>query len=163
MNVRKMLALSRAVGRNDIEKVQSLCNAALAANRHDLMALMMLADTHWRTQNPQGALTAALKALEVEPSEFYALRIVAGVYAERGEHDSAYPYARRLMGADTPYFPPTKTISRFLAPFAWLPRIRQLRERVGRDGTETRSSHTEWLQWASGYVAWYESRSQSAP
>jgi len=38
MKLRKMFALSRAVGRNEIEKVESLCSEALAADQRDLMA-----------------------------------------------------------------------------------------------------------------------------
>jgi len=163
MNLWKMFALSRAVGRNEMEKVKTICTEALAVNQRDLMALMVLADTYWRNQRREDALAIALKTLEVEPNEFYALRIVAGVYAERGEYDPAYSYAKRLLGADTPHFPPTKTVSRMLAPLAWLPAIRRLKERVGHDEQETKSSYSEWLQWANGYVRWYESRLQSAP
>ena len=87
MKLRKMLALSRAVGRNEVKKVEALCSEALAADPGDLMALMALADAYWRNQRREDALTLALQALEVQPNEFYALRIVAGVYAERGEHE----------------------------------------------------------------------------
>src|SRR5712691_6502794 len=99
MKLRKMLALSRAVGRNEMENVETLCSEALATDQRDLMALMALADAYWRNQRREDALTVALQALEVEPNEFYALRIVAGVYAERGEHEPAYRYARRLLDA----------------------------------------------------------------
>jgi tetratricopeptide (TPR) repeat protein len=163
MKLRKMLALSRAVGRNEIGTVEALCSEALATDQRDLLALMALADAYWRNQRPEDALTVALQALEVEPNEFYALRIVAGVYAERGEHEPAYRYARRLLDADTTHVTPAKTVSRILAAFAWLPVARRLKELVGRDERETESSYSEWLQWANGYVRWYESRPQPAP
>ena len=103
-------------------------------------------------------------ALEVEPDEIYALRIVAGVYAERGEHEPAYRYARRLLDADRPpHLTPAKTVSRVLAALAWLPAVRRLKELIGRDERKTESSYSEWLQWANGYVRWYESRSLPAP
>jgi len=143
--------------------VETLCDEALATDQRDLMALMALADTYWRNQRREDALTVALQALEVEPDEFYALRIVAGVYAERGEHEPAYRYARRLLDADTPHLTPARTVSRILAALAWLPVVRRLKELVGRDERETESSYSEWLQWANGYVRWYESRSQPAP
>jgi len=44
MKLGKMLALSRAVGRNEVKKVEALCSEALAADPGDLMALMALAD-----------------------------------------------------------------------------------------------------------------------
>ena len=163
MKLRKMLALSRAVGRNDIGSVETLCDEALAADQRDLMALMALADAYWRNQRREDALTVALQALEIEPDEFYALRIVAGVYAERGEHEPAYRYARRLLDADRPHFTPARTVSRILAALAWLPVVRRLKELVRRDERETESPYSEWLHWANGYVRWYESRSQPAP
>lgn len=163
MKLRKMFALSRAVGRNEIENVETLCSEALAANQRDLTALMALADAYWRNQRREDALAVALQALEVERDEFYALRIVAGVYAERGEHEPAYRYARRLLDADKPHFTRARAVSRILAAFAWLPVVRRLKELVSRDERETESSHAEWLQWANGYVRWYESHARPAP
>ncbi|TMH57971.1 MAG: hypothetical protein E6H62_02055 [Betaproteobacteria bacterium] len=164
MKLRKMLALSRALGRNEIGKVEALCSEALATDQEDLMALMALADAYWRNLRREDALAVALQALEVEPDEIYALRIVAGVYAERGEHEPAYRYARRLLDADRPpHLTPARTVSRVLAALAWLPVVRRLKELVGRDERKTESSYSEWLQWANGYVRWYESRSLPAP
>ncbi|TMH41909.1 MAG: hypothetical protein E6H49_04780 [Betaproteobacteria bacterium] len=163
MKLRKMFALSRAVARNEIEKVEALCSEALAADQRDLMALMALADAYWRNQRREDALTVALQALEIESDEFYALRIVAGVYAERGEHEPAYRYARRLLDADRPHLTPARTVSRILAALAWLPAVRRLKELVGREEREIESSYSEWMQWANGYVRWYESRNQPAP
>jgi len=156
MKLRKMFALSRAVGRNEIENVETLCSEALAADQRDLMALMMLAEAYWRNQRREDALTVALQALEVEPDQFYALRIVAGVYAERGEHEPAYRYARRLLDASKPLG--VGSVSRILAAFAWLPVVRRLKELVRHDERETESSYSEGLHWANGYVRWYESR-----
>lgn len=156
MKLRKMFALSRAVGRNEIGKVETLCSEALATDQRDLMALMVLADTYWRNQRREDALTLALQALEVQPNEFYALRIVAGVHAERGEHEPAYRYARRLLDASKPLG--VRSVSRILTALAWLPVVRRLKELVDRDERETESSYAEWLHWANGYVRWYESR-----
>src|SRR6266853_6571262 len=161
MKLRKMFALSRAVGRNEVKKVEALCSEALAADERDLMALMALADAYWRNQRREDALALALQALEVEPEQFYALRIVAGVYAERGEHEPAYRYARRLLDASKP--PGVRNVSRILAALAWLPVVRRLKELVDHDERETKSSYAEWLQWANGYVRWYETRYQPAP
>jgi tetratricopeptide (TPR) repeat protein len=160
MKLRKMFALSRAVGRNEIRKVETLCDEALAADERDLMALMALADAYWRNQRREDALTLALQALEVEPEQFYALRIVAGVYAERGEHEPAYRYARRLLDASKPLG--VRSVSRILAALAWLPVVRRLKELVDHDERETESSYSEWLHWANGYVRWYETRYQPA-
>jgi tetratricopeptide (TPR) repeat protein len=160
MKLRKMFALGRAVGRNEIRKVESLCDEALAADERDLMALMALADAYWRNQRREDALTLALRALEVEPDHSYALRIAAGVYAERGEHEPAYRYARRLLDARKPLG--VRSVSRILAALTWLPVVRRLKELVDRDERETESSYSEWLHWANGYVRWYETRYQPA-
>ena len=161
MKLRKMFALSRAVGRNEIGKVETLCSEALAADGRDLMALMVLAEAYWRNQRREDALMVALQALEVEPDQFYALRIVAGVYAERGEHEPAYRYARRLLDASKPLG--IRSVSRVLAALAWLPVVRRLKELVRHDERESESSYSKGLQWANEYVRWYESRSQPAP
>src|SRR5688572_16530289 len=106
--MRKMMSLGLAVGRNDITRIEALCAEALRVDERDGMALMVLADTYWRNRQPEKALPPALKALEVDPSDFYGLRIVAGIYADRGEHALAHSFAKRLLAADPPAPSPTK-------------------------------------------------------
>ena len=124
---------------------------------------MTLADTYWRNERPENALTHALIALEVNQNEFYALRIVADIYATRGERELAYRYAKRLLNVNPLTFPPTKAVSRILTPFAWLAKVRRLNERVTRDELEMKTSYSEWVQWASDYVSWYEASLPTAP
>src|SRR2546427_11401017 len=119
MKLRKMFALSRAVGRNEIENVETLCSEALATDQRDLMALMALADAYWRNQRREDALTVALQALEVEPDEFYALRIVAGVLAEGGGHGPLYRFSQRLLDAKESRFIRVKSVSRVLVALYW--------------------------------------------
>lgn len=163
MKLLAMMALGRAVGRNDVEQIEVICSQALAADQRDPMALMVLADTYWRNKQFEKAMPPALQALELDPKDFYAIRIVAGVHAERGEHEFAYHHAKCLLTADPPTFPPTKETSRLLAPLSWLPSVRRLRARVARDERENETSYVEWMQWAKGYVSWYESSAPSAP
>lgn len=163
MKMRKMMSLGLAVGRNDIARIEALCTEALRADERDGMALMVLADTYWRNLQPEKALPPALKALEVDPTDFYALRIAAGVYADRGDHALAHDFAKRLLTADPPVLPPTKAVSSILSPFTWLGKVRRLRARVERDEVQSKTSYTDWVQWAKEYVAWYENGTQSAP
>jgi tetratricopeptide (TPR) repeat protein len=163
VKMRKMMALGLAVGRNDIPRIEALCTEALRVDESDGMALMVLADTYWRNRQPEKALSPALKALEIEPSDFYALRIVAGIYAARGKHALAHIFAKRLVTADPPMPPPTKTVSRILRPFTWLAKARRLKERVELDEVESKTSYTDWVQWAKEYVTWYENSPHSAP
>src|SRR5262245_19491529 len=158
-----LMSLGLAAGRNDIARIEALCAEALRANERDGMALMVLADTYWRNGQPEKALPPALKALEVDPADFYALRIAAGVHAERGEHAIAHAFAKRLLTANPPVLPPTKTVSRILSPFTWLGQVRRFKERVERDEVQTKTSYADWVQWAKEYVAWYENGTQSAP
>jgi tetratricopeptide (TPR) repeat protein len=163
VKMRRMMSLGLAVGRNDIPRIEALCTEALRADETDGMALMVLADTYWRNLQPEKALPPALKALEVDPADFYALRIVAGIYADRGEHRLAHGFAKRLLSANPPILPPTRAVSRILSPFTWLGKARRLKERVECDEVQGKTSYTDWVQWAKEYVAWYENGTQSAP
>ena len=163
MKMRTLMSLGLAAGRNDIARIEALCGEALRANERDGMALMVLADTYWRNGQLDKALPSALKALEVDPADFYALRIAAGIYAERGEHALAHGFAKRLLTADPPVLPPSRTVSRILSPFAWLGRIRRFKERVERDEVQTKTSHADWIRWAKEYVFWYENGTRSSP
>ena len=157
MKMRALMSLGLASGRNDIARIEALCAEALRENERDGMALMVLADTYWRNGLPDKALPPALKALEVDPADFYALRIAAGIYAERGDHAIAHGFARRLLNADPPILPPARAISLILGPFTWLGRVRRFKERVEQDEVETKTSYADWVQWAKEYVTWYES------
>jgi tetratricopeptide (TPR) repeat protein len=163
VKIRKMMSLGLAIGRNDIKRIEQLCTEALRVDEGDGMALMVLADTYWRNQQPQDALPPALRALEIDSNDFHALRIVAGIYAERGEHARAHTYAKRLVAAEPPVFPPAREVSRILRPFTWLGKVRRLKARVERDEVESRTSYTDWVEWAKEYVAWYENGMHSAP
>lgn len=60
-------------------------------------------------------------------------------------------------------FSPAETVSRILAPFTWIAKVRRLNESARKDEAESKTSYAEWAQWAKGYVSWYEARSRSAP
>ena len=154
MKIHRMMQLARSVGRNEIDRVESLCKEALEVDPHDLFALGVLADTHWRNGQHELALSFALRTLEITPNDFNALRIAAHVYSERSEDETAYQYAKRLCVADTPALPLHKEVFSLLKPFAWIPRIRRLRQKAIVEQT----SCTDWMQWAQDYVAWYESQ-----
>ena len=154
-----MMALARAVGRNELNRIESICGETLRRNPRDFFALMMPADAYWRGEQPDRALSYALRALDVEPESFNALCIVADVYAQRGEHERAYLYAKLIITADPPRLPPTKLLSDLLKPFGWLPRIRRIRQRVGRED----DSNLKWLAWARDYVSWYEAQRHQDP
>jgi tetratricopeptide (TPR) repeat protein len=161
--MRKLVLLGLAAGRNDIAQIEALCAEALRANERDGMALMALADAYWRDGQPEKALAPALKALEVDPADFYALRIAAGTYAERGDHAIAHGFAKRLLTADPPTLLPTRPILRILRPFTWLGKLRRFKERVEREEVQAKTSYTDWVRWAKEYVAWYENGTPSAP
>lgn len=109
-----MLALGPAVGRNDVSRIEAICAEALESDPRDFMGLMVLADTLWRNKQPDRALSLGLKALELDPNDVHALRIVAGIYAERGAHEAAYPFAKRLANANPLTLSPARSTSRIL-------------------------------------------------
>ena len=158
MKIHKMMQLGRSVGHNEIDRVESLCKEALEVDPLDLFALGVLADTHWRNGHYELALFFALRVLEITPNDFNALRIAAYVYRERSEDETAYQYAKRLCATDTPALPPYKEVFSLLKPFAWIPRIRRLRQKAIDDQIVEQTSCTDWIQWAQDYVAWYESQ-----
>lgn len=135
-----MLALSSAVGRNDLARIEALCAELLRADGHNTMARAVLADAYWRNERPDEALAHALELLERLPGDFHALRIAAGICARRGEHARAYDFARRLLAAEAPGLAPAKAVSRALR--------------------HSLTSQADWLRWARDYMAWYESASQ---
>ena len=158
MRIREMMKLGNAVGKGELGCIEAACCDALKRDPRDFIALMVLADTYWREEMNDDALRLATQASEIEPKHAHALRIVADVYAKRGEHDLAYPYAKLFLTADPPIQPPAVLISGFLKPFTWIPRLRRLRANVGREDT----SYLDWRTWAISYVSWYESRPRSA-
>lgn len=162
MKIHKMMQLGRSVGRNEIDRVVSLCKEALEIDSRDLFALGVLADSYWRNGQHELALSFALRVLEITPNNFHALRVAVHVYRERNEDETAYQYAKRLCAADTPALPPYKEVFSLLKPFAWLPRIRRLRQKAIDDQIVEQTSCTDWVKWAQDYVMWYESQSITA-
>ena len=156
------MLMGRAVGRNEIDRIESLCKEALARDPHDYFALQMLADTFWRNGMYEKALPFALQTLEITPNDFCALRVVVHAYRERGDDQTAYPYAKRLCTATPHTLEPHEEVSSLLKPFSWIPRIRRLRQKAINEQELERNSRTEWAQWARDYVASYESQSTGA-
>lgn len=159
MRLHEMMTLSRAIGRRDDHRVELICADALRRNPQDFFALMTLADTYWRNEQHGNALLYALRVLEVEPDYFNALRILAEVYAKRGERDRAYSYAKLLVTADPPRATPDRLLLTLLKPFSWVPKVRRIRRRLGRED----DSHVKSLAWAKDYIFWYESEVTSVP
>jgi hypothetical protein len=72
--MRKEMALARAVGRNDVNRIEAICVGILKDDPCDQVTLITLADMYWRNELPEKALPYVLKSLELEPHNFYALR-----------------------------------------------------------------------------------------
>ena len=158
MKIYKMMHVCRAVGRNEIDKIDSLCKAGLEHDPHDLFALGVLADVYWRNGQHEQALSFALRTLEIIPNDFNAVRVAVHAYRDRGDDVAAYPYAKRLCTAVPYTLEPYKEVTRLLKPFSWIPSIRRLRQKAFEKQKIEQTSRTDWVQWAQDYVAWYESQ-----
>ena len=152
------MQVSRAVGRNEIDKIDSLCKEALELDPHDLFALGLLADAYWRNGQHEQALSFALRTLEMIPNDFNTLRVIVHAYRDRGDDQAAYPYAKRLCTAVPYTLEPHKEVSSLLKPFSWIPSIRRLRQKAIEEQKIEQTSRMDWIQWALDYVAWYESQ-----
>jgi hypothetical protein len=156
-----MMLLARAVGRNEIDRIECLCQEALALDPHDQFALGVLADAYWRNGMHEKGLPFALRTLETTPDDFCALRQVVHAYRDRGDDEAAYPYAKRLCAAVPHTLEPHEEVSSRLKPWSWIPSIRRLRQRAIEEQKAEQSSRTDWTQWAHDYVAWFESQSST--
>ena len=158
MKIQKMLHVARAVGRNEIDRIDSLCKEALELDPHDLFALGVLADAYWRNGQHEQALSFALRTLEIIPNDFNALRVIVHAYRDRGDDETAYSYAKRLCTAVPYSLEPHKEVSSLLKPFSWIPSIRRLRQKTIEEQKIEQTSRTDWTRWAQDYVEWYESQ-----
>ena len=159
MKFHKMMLVSRAVGRNEIAKIESICQQALARDPCDCFALAVLADAYWRNGMYEKALPLGLRTLEITPHDFCALRVVVHAYRDQGDDEAAYPFAKRLCTATPQMLEPHEEVSSLLKPFSWIPKIRRLRQNAIKEQEVEENSRSEWTQWARDYVAWLESQS----
>jgi hypothetical protein len=153
MNIRHMMQVARAIGKEDYQRVENICLSTLERDPCDLFALLTLADHHWRDDRSDEALHYALRVLDVAPKDFTALRIAASVFYERNEIARTYECAKRLLHAELPTEPSVKFLHRALAPLAWIPKIKTMRTHIDRED----HSNAGWLDWAKSCVEWYES------
>jgi tetratricopeptide (TPR) repeat protein len=151
-----MHKLALLVGRNDVDAITLLCNNALAADANDLFALMTLADTYWRNENPNDALIYALKVLALEPNEFHFVAIAATILAERGDDAQAYEYARRLSKLKPVQTQPVRALERLLLPIKWIPKVARLLTRTRISEERFNMTNEAQRQWAAEYIAWFE-------
>ena len=163
MKVHKMMLVGHAVGRNEIDRIESLCLEALALDPHDHFAIGVLADAYWRNGMHEKSLPFALRTLEITPDDFCALRIVVHAHRDRGDDETAYPYAKRLCTAVPHTLEPHEEVSSLLRPLSWIPSIRSLRQKAIEEQKVEQSSRTDWTQWAQDYVAWFVSQSATEP
>ncbi len=157
-----MLQVSRAVGRGDDGRVETLCNNALVRNAGDTFALGMLANMYWRSEKYEQALPFALRILEITPNDFDALRIATQAYFKRSDYQLAYHYAKCLLAAKPSVSTPNLDMAAVLRPFIWIPKVRAARASFAENMSEEESHRADWTEWAKGYVLWCESESPTA-
>lgn len=160
--LRNMLQVSRAVGRGDDSRVETLCNSALARDADDFFALSMLANMYWRNEKYELALPLALRVLASTPNDFNALRIAAQSYSKHGNTALTYRYAKCLSTANPSVSPYNLKIVDVLRPFIWIPKVRAMRTSAAEGAKEEEEYSADCIAWAKEYVLWYESQSPAA-
>ncbi len=153
--------LARRVGRDDIHGIEALCYSALAADGDDFMALMTLANTYWRDDQPIKALEFALRVLAGDPDNVEALKIAASVYAAQNNVDHTYEYAKRFLCATPTNYPPTGQINALLWPLGWIPKIAKLKHKIAEGSQREIDSDEEYRSWAISYVEWVEAEREA--
>ena len=154
-----MMRVGCAVGRDEIDQIESLCQKALTRDPDDYFALEVLADAYWRGGLYDKAFPIALRILEYTPNDFNALRIVVHAYTLRGDNENAYPFVKLLCDA-IPYTEvPYDALTNILKPLNWMPVIRRFRQYAIDEQEVEKASRANWLEWARDYVGWFESQS----
>lgn len=160
--LRNVWQVSRAVGRGDDSRVETLCSDALARDADDTFALGVLADMYWRNEKHEQALPFAMRTLDITPNDFDALRIATQAYFQRGDNHSTYRHAKCLCAEKPSVVPPNLGLADFLGPFVWIPKVRAARAGAVESMREAESHRADWVEWAKEYVLWYESQSPTA-
>jgi tetratricopeptide (TPR) repeat protein len=160
--LRNMLQVSRAVGRGDDSRVETLCNSALARDADDTFALGVLTNMLWRSEKYEQALPFALRILEISPNDFGALRIATQTYLRQSDYQLAYHYAKCLCAAKPSVSAHNLDMVAVLRPFVWIPKVRAVRASFAEGASEAESHSADWIAWAREYVLWYESQLPTA-
>ena len=76
------------------ERSVAIFREQLERNPDSRIALLALADIHWRKKDWKEALDYALRALWKSPHNFHMLAIISLCYAQSGDVERAYCYAK---------------------------------------------------------------------
>lgn len=153
--------VARCVGRKDYDGAIRALEGSLSNTSEDAPSLVMIAKCHrWSNRNDD-ALAVAQRILTFDPTNFDAFELLSEVHAERQEHETATRFIRLgLEHFPEPTPPPPKYLFRLLRIGALVSRrLRDLEETARSDLGDLDRGKREWYQWATKYLAWYESDS----
>ncbi len=157
------MEVGRCIGRKDFDAAIRILEGSLSHDPTDIPSLEMIALCHrWSHRNDM-AIAAANQALAYDSKNFDAIRLLAEIYAERNEHETAVRFVRLGLESYPESLPPLpKIFFRVLHLFAAvLPRLRRIEEAARRDLGDRNKDNREWYSWAKQYLAWYDTASGS--
>jgi tetratricopeptide (TPR) repeat protein len=154
ISFREQLALARLVGRRDFDGAIRIVSRGLTNSNKDVSSLTMIAQCHLWADREDQALASAEQALRYDSKNFKAIELVARIFINRSQHETAVEYVR----AGLENFPsPSPPMPRF---YLWLTRAlgRVSRRLKWAEGSlrDLDKSDREWYDWAKKYLAWYD-------
>jgi hypothetical protein len=125
-------------------------SAALAEARPSESDAQAVAAYHaWVARDNDSALRFALRADAGPVVHFHALLVLTAVHAEKGEHESTYKYAKRLIEIK----PPGRVAHAIIRPALIL--LAGSKNQPNQID-ELSNSYQEWVSWAQEFVVEYE-------
>ena len=155
---RLMMRLARQLGKGAPEPIAETAARLLAIRPDDSLVLLAAARAHTKLGRDDEARQLYLRALEVEPDDFHALQEAGNSFFVAGDNERACPLIRRaLSNAPKPNEPLDPLELRVTKVIGWVKGRGDAVAARQRQHQERQQHLDEWLQWATGYVEWWDS------
>ncbi len=157
------MKVTRAAGRGDFPTAIRYLKEGIAAKGENAYDLGMIAHCHYRMGSVQEALEYGERALEHDPCDMDALKLVARIYQDRGEDQRAYICVCRALEnppkpiEDTPRF--IVAVGRALSII--FPRLKRVV--LNKEIQSFNKDRQDWLALAEEWKEWYENKYGGPP
>ena len=153
------LELAKLIGRSDFPNAIRYLQTYLGMHPQELHGWTFLAQCQRWAGSDAEAIESATQALQLNPTDFAALRMLSEIYATRNDEEKAVTFIRRGLENFPEPLPPVPPALikafRFVAPV--LPKRLAAAVELDIPGFEDRGAgDRKWFNWAKEYLAWYE-------